>query len=158
MDIGAREALNMLKSTPTSMMFFTGINYWAVLVCGIVSLIIGSLWYSPALFGKVWMKEIGMSKEKMDQAKQKGMAGSYVGMFIGALVMALVLAHLIIWTGAITVGAAIGVGIVIWLGFNVVGALGDTIFGGRSWAYYFINIGFYLLQVVIFAAILGAWH
>ena len=32
------------------------INIWAVLVAALANFLIGGLWYSPALFGKAWMK------------------------------------------------------------------------------------------------------
>ena len=31
------------------------INVWAVILAGISYLIIGALWYSPLLFGKLWI-------------------------------------------------------------------------------------------------------
>ncbi len=33
------------------------INHLAVFVCGLLSLVIGALWYSPVLFLKAWQKE-----------------------------------------------------------------------------------------------------
>ena len=32
------------------------INYIAVLVSAVIGMAIGALWYSPLLFGKIWMK------------------------------------------------------------------------------------------------------
>ena len=40
------------------------INFLAVLVCGVVSMIIGATWYGP-LFGKKWMKEEGSTEEEL---------------------------------------------------------------------------------------------
>jgi hypothetical protein len=33
------------------------VNWLAVLVAGISSFVVGGIWYSPGLFGNVWMKE-----------------------------------------------------------------------------------------------------
>ncbi len=44
------------------------INYWAVLVAAVVSMVIGALWYSPVLFGKLWMKYSGLSDKKLAEA------------------------------------------------------------------------------------------
>ena len=49
------------------------VNYLAVVVAAVVSIIIGSLWYSPLLFGNVWMRLQRFTKKDMDKAKQKGM-------------------------------------------------------------------------------------
>ena len=40
------------------------VNLIAVLVCGVVSLALGGLWYSPALFGKAWQRGAGLSDEQ----------------------------------------------------------------------------------------------
>ncbi|MFN3694309.1 MAG: DUF1761 domain-containing protein, partial [Ignavibacterium sp.] len=42
------------------------INYLAVLVCGIISMVIGSLWYGP-LFSKLWMKQHGFTEEDLNK-------------------------------------------------------------------------------------------
>ena len=68
------------------------INYYAVLVCGISNMVLGYLWYG-ALFGKQWMALSGITPEKIEAAKSKGMAKGYLLSFVGALLMAFVLAH-----------------------------------------------------------------
>jgi len=39
----------------------TEINGWAVLVCGVVAMALGFVWYGP-LFGKKWLELIGSNK------------------------------------------------------------------------------------------------
>ena len=40
-------------------------NVLAILVSAIVPLVLGFLWYNPILFGNAWMRESGMTEEKM---------------------------------------------------------------------------------------------
>ena len=40
-------------------------NYYAILVAALVPILLGFLWYNPILFGNAWMKEAGMTEEKM---------------------------------------------------------------------------------------------
>ena len=51
------------------------INLLAVLVCGIASMIVGSLWHSKFLFGDAFIKasgmDIGMTPEKMAEIQKK---------------------------------------------------------------------------------------
>ena len=47
------------------------VNYLAVLVAAIVSMVIGGLWYSPLLFGNVWMKLSGITQKDVEKAKKK---------------------------------------------------------------------------------------
>jgi hypothetical protein len=95
------------------------VNYWAILVCGIIYMAIGSLWYSPIMFGKYWGKVNGFDmtdKKKMEAMKGKAMTAMAVS-FVMSMLMAFVLKHFITFAGAkdAFVGA-IG-GFWAWLGF-----------------------------------------
>ena len=41
------------------------VNLVAVLLCGISSLVLGGLWYSPLLFAKAWQRTAGLSDEQV---------------------------------------------------------------------------------------------
>ncbi len=137
------------------------INYWAVIVAAIVQMLLGSLWYGP-LFGKAWTKLNGMSDSKMQGMKAKGMGGSYVFMLIGALLMSWVLAvfinsaeaHYLIWTA--TYG--IHIALYMWLGFAVPLTLTPTLWEGKPWTLWLLNVCYYLVGLCLMGAILGAWH
>ena len=43
-------------------------NFYAVLVSTLVTLLIGFVWYSPKVFGTIWMNETGMTEEKAKQS------------------------------------------------------------------------------------------
>ena len=46
------------------------LNYVAVLVCAVVSMVVGAVWYGP-LFGKQWMEVIGINaKDKKAREKK----------------------------------------------------------------------------------------
>ena len=47
------------------------VNYYAVLVCGILMFMLGGLWYSPALFAKRWMQLIGKTEEELPAGNRK---------------------------------------------------------------------------------------
>src|SRR6186713_1887824 len=44
------------------------VNYLAVIAAAVATFLLGGLWYSPALFGKVWQREAGVSEEQMKNA------------------------------------------------------------------------------------------
>jgi hypothetical protein len=46
------------------------VNYVAVLFAVVASMVVGFAWYSPVLFGKQWMKLMGLTKENMESAKK----------------------------------------------------------------------------------------
>ena len=47
------------------------LNYLAIIVAALSTFLIGGLWYSPAAFGKLWMKENGFTEEGMKNSKAK---------------------------------------------------------------------------------------
>ena len=101
----------------------TVINYWAVLVAAVVSMVIGSIWYGP-LFGTLFMKEMGMnawSPEKKAEMK-KSMGRAYALQFIGSLVMFLVLAWYIVTCFQASLYSGLAIAFGLWLGFCFAGA------------------------------------
>ena len=75
------------------------INLLAVLVAAISTMIVGFLWYSPLLFAKPWMREMGYDSD--DKAKiqqmQKSAGPAYAGSFVASLISAFVLALVFHW-------------------------------------------------------------
>ena len=134
------------------------VNYAAVLLAGIVSMGIGSIWYGP-LFGKLFMKEMGMdawSKEKQ-AAMKKSMGMSYLAQFIASLVMFYVLAGLIVGFDHTSVGGGMLTGSIVWIGFVVPIKLGDAIWGGKA-KLFWLSIGNMLVTLLAAGAIIGAWR
>lgn len=41
------------------------INFLALLLAALSSLVVGFIWYNPKVFGNIWMRESGMTEEKM---------------------------------------------------------------------------------------------
>jgi hypothetical protein len=134
------------------------INYWAVLVAAIVAYAAGALWYSPALFGKVWMRLTKLTPEQMNEAKKKGMATSYIVGFISTFVMAWIFAAWLGTTGNADVKLGLTSAFWIWLGFIATSFLMPVLWEKQPLKLYFINIGHYLVALLIIGAILGGWQ
>jgi len=135
--------------------FLVPVNYLAVLLCAISSMIIGFLWYGP-LFGKEWMRLVGLTEEKQAAAK-KGMMSAYLVMFVSSLVMAYVLFHLIWYAapGSYTLFIAIKTAIWAWVGFVITVSLSKFIFSpqSKSVKLLVIETGYYLVTLIIMGVI-----
>ena len=140
-------------------------NYLAVLVCGIVAMGLGWLWYGP-LFGKQWMAIMGWTPEKMaamqsDPKMKATMMRSYGLMFVGALVMAWVLSRATVFTGSYMqlsgVAAGLHAGFLSWLGFVAPATLGGVLWEQKPWKWWMLLNGYYVVALVVMGVILGAW-
>ncbi len=134
------------------------INYWSVLVSGLVSFVIGGFWYSPLLFGNIWMKSLGLTKKDIDKAKEKGMGGKYLATFVGSLLTAFVLAHIVRFVVASSFIDGVTTGFWIWFGFIVPVLFGGVLWEGKTMKFYTINIGYYLVSLCIMGGILSVWQ
>ncbi len=130
------------------------LNYLAILVAAVSTFVLGGLWYSPALFGRAWMQEMGFTEESL---KAKGDVGRIMGV---SVVLELIMAfNLAAFIGAraslkfgLLAGAAAGVG---WVAL----ALGVTyLFERKSLRLFFINAGYHAVAFTVMGGILGAWH
>ncbi len=129
------------------------VNFVAVLLCGVASMVIGFLWYSKMLFGATWMKLSGISEADMKKANSN-MPVMYGTMFVASLVMAYVLAHFAKYAGAATLMDGVVAGFWAWLGFVATTMLSGSLFESKPIKLYFINTGYQLVTLVVMGAIL----
>jgi len=129
------------------------VNYLAVLAAAVATFALGGLWYSPALFGKVWQREAGVSEEKMKTANMTLIFGlTFVLSLIAAWVFALFLGPRP--PMALGLGAGFSAGL-CW----VAASLGiNYLFERKSLKLWLINGGYHTLQFTIIGLILALWH
>lgn len=132
------------------------INYWAVLVSAAASFVLGGIWFSPPVFGKVWIQGAGMSGADMEHAK-KGAWKSYIGALIGALVTAYVFAHAVDYAGAESAQDGLQAGFWMWLGFAAPIQIGSMLWENKRFSYFLVNTGHSLSSLLIMGVILAVW-
>ncbi len=132
------------------------VNYLAVLVAALASMVIGFLWYSPVLFGKPWTKLMGWSEKQMKE-KSSQMGPAYLIMLVSSLVMAYVLAHLVSYLGVKVWQDALMLAFWTWLGFIATTGLSSVLWEGKPVKLYLINVGYSLADLIAMAMILTYW-
>lgn len=130
------------------------VHYLAILIAATISMMVGTVWYSPGLFGKTWSKLIG---KRMEDMQENGRTG-YMVSAIGALLQAFVLANVIRDVSLTTAVRGAMFGFWLWLAFIAVCAATDVVFSGRSWKLWKINAGYFLVVLVTNGALLAAWR
>jgi hypothetical protein len=133
------------------------INFVAVFVAAIASMVIGAFWYSPVLFGNAWIKLSGMSKKDIEKAKQGGMGGKYFLGFVASLVMAYVLSYFVDYAGAVVALEGAQVGFWVWLGFIAPVQLGVVLWENKPVKLFWMNTLYYLVTLAVMGIILAAW-
>ncbi len=128
------------------------LNYFAIIVAALSTFMIGGLWYSPAVFGKAWMKENGFTEEGM---KGGNMVKIFGVAFILALISAINLAMFMGPENDPAMGAMWG----FLAGAGWVATFVGThyLFERRSFKLFLINAGYSIVALTIMGVILAAW-
>jgi hypothetical protein len=127
------------------------ISWLAVVLCGLATLAIGGVWYSPLLFGPAWQREAGLSDETLR-------TGS-VPLRFGAtfLIGAVAAAAFALFIGTeMTVGQATAAGACAGVAWVAASFGINYLFEHRSFKLWLINGGYHAVQFTIFGAIIGA--
>jgi hypothetical protein len=132
---------------------FQNLNWLAIIVAAISAFVLGSLWYSPLLFGKRWMKETGITP---DQTRRTNML-----MIFGlALFLSLIASFFL----AMFIGAKAGAGFGAMAGFMA--GLGwvftfmgiSYLFESRTLVHFLINAMYSVVALTIMGLIIGVWQ
>ena len=119
------------------------VNYLQVFLASLSSMVLGSLWYGP-IFGKPWMKMMGMTKEGAKNVPSSETSKLYGIQFVGSVVMAFVLSQFPVQSVFL-----------IWAGFVAPVTLGTVLWEGKPWKLWFLNNGYYLILLMIMKLILS---
>lgn len=136
--------------------FFGDVNWLAVIVCAVSSMIVGFLWYGP-LFSKPWSKITGWTKEKVAALPKNKMPVNYILAYIAAFIIASVLAFALLATNASGIGEGILTAVVLWVGLTGATIGVNMIFERRPFKLFSIEAGYHLVMLIIYAIILSAW-
>lgn len=115
-----------------------------VVVATVIGMVLGALWYSPAVFGNQWMRSLGKTKEELGSPTVP-MAGSVVASLMSAVGVALLHA----WVGVDGVGMALSLGLILGLLIIFPALLSDNLFCGWGWDMLFIQSGYRVVSVVL---------
>ena len=129
-------------------------NIWAVLVSLLCQMVLGALWYSPVLFGNIWLRLTGqkaedISKEDASRSMMISIVPSLILVFSLALVVAFVNASTII--DALIIGSVVSIGFIGTISFNLV------LFESRPVKLFLLNAGYPFVSLNICAVILTMW-
>ena len=131
----------------------SSLSWVAILVATFVYFVLGALWYSPVLFGNIWMKARNMNPEDIESPNPVIYLYSFILQLIGVISLALFMTALGIET--VSTGVLIGFGAGAGFVFSLAGATG--LFTEVPMKLHFIDYGYHLTGLILAGAIIGWW-
>ena len=130
---------------------FANINWLSVILASISAFVIGSLWYSPILFGKVWQREIRLGDEDIKSANMALIFGtSFVLTFIASIVLEMFIGKEATASYGLIAGFLVGFA---WVATSI-GT--NYLFARKSFKLYLIDAGYFVVFFPVMGLILGA--
>jgi hypothetical protein len=133
------------------------VNYLAVIAATLSSMVVGSIWYAPKVFGNYWMKKAGITPS--------GRASDAIWPIIITVLVSFVTAWVLagasylsqyFYHGSFLLNA-LGTGGVLWAGFTAARFVTHDAFDRRPSGLTILNIAHELVTILIMALIIGVW-
>ncbi len=125
----------------------------ALVVAAILNMIVGSVWYAPAVFGNTWMKEVGLKKGKMTKDT---MMSAMVTSFLCYLVTGYVLLQMPRAFSGNMVDMLTSI-IVVWVGFIAAVRLSHYAYEQKSFRLFWIVSMHDLVGLLVMGLVFWFW-
>ena len=133
------------------------INYIAVLLAAVSSMIVGAIWYAKPVLGTRWMRLSGLTDDDLKKSAVLPLVITFIVSFLTALVLA----------GATTITqafyesnfltTALLTGAILWIGFTAARMLTHDLFDRRPASLTTLNLAHELVTILVMALIIGVW-
>lgn len=133
------------------------INYWAVLASTVAAIVIGSVWYAPAVFGSRWKRLAHATDPQTSTQAVLPLIVSVALAFLLAWVLAGAVAIAWHFYGGSYLASALVTGLTLWAGLTAGRLITHDVMAGRPPQLTVLNVTYELTLVVAMSAILGVW-
>ncbi|XAS64388.1 DUF1761 domain-containing protein [Pseudarthrobacter sp. So.54] len=131
------------------------INIWAVLLATLSSMAVGSLWYTPKVFGNYWMRVAGVTPSGDAKDAVRPILVTLVVSFISASVLAGAAAIAQHFYGGNFLINTVVTTLILWAGFTAARFITHDAFEGRPAGLTVLNCAHELVTFVVMALIIG---
>lgn len=132
------------------------INWWAVILATLSTMVVGSIWYAKSVFGKQWMKLIGKSEKELAKNGMWPILATVVVSFLTAYILAHVSFLSNKFFGHSFLQDTLTTAFWLWLGFIAARMITHDAFEGRPWKLTVMNLTHELITVMVMALIIGS--
>jgi len=134
------------------------VNYLGVLLAALSTMVVGSIWYTPKVFGKTWMRLAGLKQKDLEK---NGVTPIIVTVIV-SLISAYVLAHVAFLSNHYFrhsfLQDSVTTAVWLWLGFTAARIITHDAFEGRRKKLTLLNITHELVTFVVMGVIIGLVH
>ncbi len=132
---------------------FGAINLLVVFAATVAANLLGALWYSPFLFGKVWRRAAGLPPS--GTGAMVNPVGTFISAFVLQLITASLLAAMLGGNAGLQSGARLGALVGFAFVFTALGVI--NLFEGRSIQLMLLHAGYHIVALSLMGAMLGNW-
>jgi hypothetical protein len=127
------------------------ISYPAVIITGFVAFGLSLLYYSPFLFGHIWMT--------FRDAPVNPLPGwTFAFAPLREIITAFLLAHLIVRLRITSWKSAVALGLGLWFVFYFVQLTGAVLWDNKPWQLGMVHGGDWLMKMLVMSVLLSLWH
>ena len=136
------------------LIMFDGVNIIAVIGTTFFMMASATVWFSPMMFGKLWLRELKVTEEEIEASRQS--MYTHLGLTAFSYAVALfVLAFIALRIGDLEITTLEGSVIIVAL---VVAFLGNiSLWENKTLTYFLINSSFYTYFIIIGMFMLSYW-
>ena len=131
------------------------INIWAVLLATLSSMVVGSVWYTPRIFGNYWMRVAKVSPSGDARDAVKPILITLLVSFVSAWVLAGSAAISQHFYGGNFLANTLVTALILWAGFTSARFITHDTFEGRPVGLTALNCAHELVTLMVMALIIG---
>jgi hypothetical protein len=131
------------------------INIWAVLLATLSSMVVGSIWYTPKVFGNYWMRVAQVTPSGNSKDAVKPILITLLVSFVTAVVLAGAAALSQHFYGGNFLANTLITAVILWAGFTASRFITHDAFEGRPAGLTLLNCVHELVTLLVMALIIG---
>lgn len=139
------------------------VNWWALLINVVISMVSGSIWYGPKTFYPAWQAGLmqvpmpEMTDAERNKSFQKAMSIALLTSVMLSLSMAFIVPvfSVVMGDGQVTVYSGLMTGFMLWLGIIVPSNLLNKTFAQFKPVVFFVEVGNYFVNFLLYGIVIG---
>ncbi|MGN6503553.1 MAG: DUF1761 domain-containing protein [Pseudolysinimonas sp.] len=133
------------------------INWVAVLLAAVSSMVVGAVWYAKPVFGRRWMRLTGLTDETLRGSAVLPLIITFVVSFFTAAVLAgsaALAPHF--YEGSFFLNVVL-TSVILWIGFTAARMITHDLFERRNSSLTVLNLAHELVTVIVMGLVIGAF-